>query len=813
MASHQAMPCFPSRRAFFRSIRQGLVYSILRRRWKEVLALMVMGLVLGLFFRLNEMAIVVWALGTLIIGVFCGTGVFANKPVEKDASPGASRKSPVAVWLINTGFWFVLAIVISGSLFLIFLLRLQRSEVGRQLPWTRVLTTPIWDLRSIGLHLTMWVMIGFSIGQFFAMACRKMAIATFLSLFISLGAALLWVPSLAAGDIHVWQVFSCPVILLSATWVNMRPWMTGQLASRRAPLRLIAFGLLAVLCLAGCLWYRVAEIPDVGRPFDVDGFQTEIALLDRNKAPRAIKAAVRELKAWEKGLTEYHETKVTSREVEETATILAGVVAQAGPNGMMVIAPAPFICRDQTKRDSPVIMPPRLGQGIIRHNFLQRGWQTNDKESAWALDLLFSSPWIEHLRLSVELPPGVFLDQGPNAPSEQETRLDYECTNAALYLVGRALLLQSRGDNKHALDELVTALKLSRHTRSKVTMRYYFWGLAAEGYALIGLDRWLERLGPEPVLLQQAIDELTRHENTLPPFSDSLKVEYLNRRNLFRQGKLDWNPFDLEMWVVGGGSIFKPETEWAMIANTPWERRHFERIMNLLFAGWLRACEADYSRILEQDMEIRNGEIPRSWLGEWLPPTDCPGSAMTPDDVAKFMWLWPVRGVGLDARNQARFGWTCGLRATRLKLILALYQLKEKRPAPSLEALVPEYMLEVPIDPYSGKPFRYRVSKGENITEQFFEEDRLRFSPEPKERIRHIPAGQGILWSVGLDGIDNGGAKHGESLDPAEWISEGFDQIFVVPRNGRKTKAFQRPGHSPTPTRFWPGRAVFKSQC
>jgi hypothetical protein len=236
------------------------------------------------------------------------------------------------------------------------------------------------------------------------------------------------------------------------------------------------------------------------------------------------------------------------------------------------------------------------------------------------------------------------------------------------------------------------------------------------------------------------------------------------------------------MWVVGGGSVFTAETELAMIRNTPWEKSRFERILNLLFAGWLRACEADYSQILVPYLEFRDGEIPRFWLGEWLPSAVGPGSKLTPEDAAKFSGFWPLRGIGVQARNRDRFGWTCNLRATRLKLILALYQLNEKRPPPSLEALVPEYMSEVPIDPYSGKPFRYRVSNGENITEQFFEDDGLRFPFKPKERIRYVPANQGILWSVGLDGIDNGGMKHGVALDPSEWMSKGLDEIFVIPR-------------------------------
>ena len=250
---------------------------------------------------------------------------------------------------------------------------------------------------------------------------------------------------------------------------------------------------------------------------------------------------------------------------------------------------------------------------------------------------------------------------------------------------------------------------------------------------------------------------------------------------MFNKAQIQSSPLDLEYWVVLGDSIFEPRTQLTLIWQTPCERKRFQRIMNLLFGGWLRACQADYSQIPEHHFEDQNSpdSMVRLWIGDWFPPEDGPGSSLTAEQLAHFMFLWPVRGLGAEARNRDRPGWTCYLRATRLMVALALYQLLEKRPAPSLEALVPKYILEVPIDPYSGKPIHYRVSKGEDITEQFFDEERPSF--EPKERIRRIPAGQGILWSVGLDGVNNGGVKHGVSLDISEWKTEGLDQIFVVP--------------------------------
>jgi hypothetical protein len=100
------------------------------------------------------------------------------------------------------------------------------------------------------------------------------------------------------------------------------------------------------------------------------------------------------------------------------------------------------------------------------------------------------------------------------------------------------------------------------------------------------------------------------------------------------------------------------------------------------------------------------------------------------------------------------------LRAAALKAALRLYQAEKGRPAPALEALVPDYLPAVPADPFDLRPFRYRLSASERL------ESTGAFGvPRP----RFVPAGQGILWSVGNDLRDDGGKRFGE------------DEVFVVP--------------------------------
>jgi hypothetical protein len=109
-----------------------------------------------------------------------------------------------------------------------------------------------------------------------------------------------------------------------------------------------------------------------------------------------------------------------------------------------------------------------------------------------------------------------------------------------------------------------------------------------------------------------------------------------------------------------------------------------------------------------------------------------------------------------------------------LLLALALYQFEEGKPAPTLEVLVPRFLPGLPLDPYSGQPFHYRVSQGEKI-------ERRNSSLNRVEKIEDVPAGQGILWSIGPDRKKDDGIKGFDSqyrLGPFR----GGDLIFLVPQ-------------------------------
>jgi hypothetical protein len=92
-------------------------------------------------------------------------------------------------------------------------------------------------------------------------------------------------------------------------------------------------------------------------------------------------------------------------------------------------------------------------------------------------------------------------------------------------------------------------------------------------------------------------------------------------------------------------------------------------------------------------------------------------------------------------------------RMTVVALALKRYELRHGSPPPSLDALVPEFLSEVPRDPMSAQPLRYQVA----------------------------PDGSYTLYSTGTDGVDDGGDPKpvNPHAEPGLWT--GRDAVWPAP--------------------------------
>jgi hypothetical protein len=266
------------------------------------------------------------------------------------------------------------------------------------------------------------------------------------------------------------------------------------------------------------------------------------------------------------------------------------------------------------------------------------------------------------------------------------------------------------------------------------------------------MERWLGTVGPRADLLRAALTELNRHEAQLPPLVDYFKMDYF----LFQKDRDGRPPLP-----PPGPASETRAADWllALAGRAPWEEQRETRLVHSLAAQALERLQRPlWERPAEPEDPRRIRPVPFGL------------------EMAYFFFLQPS---AVERMRRAEARGLCDLRGTRLQVALALYQAEKGKPAPALDALVPEYLPAVPVDPYSGLPFHYRVSKGEEIETGF---------ADPVGEVpafRKVAPGQGIVWSVGPDGADQGGKRDGAYLDDAEhrqWAIHGFDRVFIVPR-------------------------------
>jgi hypothetical protein len=341
---------------------------------------------------------------------------------------------------------------------------------------------------------------------------------------------------------------------------------------------------------------------------------------------------------------------------------------------------------------------------------LNHGWSGDDPELAAWLDKMTADAWVGMLKEASGLPPGVVEDMRNLTDASLQT-VAGNSKEITLVLAAHGLQRQAAGDDEAFVENLRIGLSLSLAMRHRAPLFDVQLGRENEVILLKALDRWLERLHGRPDLLHQALDALSHYADaTANVEEDQDLMEDLMIMNS-REAPIPWLQSHL------GGNRYAPEqnfdvrmeSQWIAAAwRVPWERERQQRILRVLFWG-----DDAQRRILGM-----NNAGP-SW---WFPYFRGKPNTLT--------------NVALE-------------RAGLLKLALRWYETDNGKPAETLDALVPKYLPSVPLDPNDGEPFRYRLSRGEEIV---LASDSSA-APPAAPLTRKIPPGQGVLWSAGENGV------------------------------------------------------------
>ncbi len=703
-------------------------------RQARVLAVVLAVAALGVGLAVRWYGVAVWPVFTLLVGILCGIGVYGEQSSQTYRFLGDQRLPPGRVWLVKTGVWLALAVLICALAFLpaALIAEWQRLDRGARDSGGAGLEqylggSVLVAMASPVLFLTLWLAHGFAVGQFFGLFCTKPPVAVVLSLLVAPVLSALWIPSLVGGGLHLWQVFLPPLVLLAATRLAFWTWTAGGLHRPRPILIQAALGLLALACLGGGLGYRVLEVPDLGEPFDVAAFEAGFPTPEQNQAGSLIRTMGRQFQ-------ERYEAAARQFPAQEA------------------------------------LPPDDIGTSATHHydpleRVLKKGWSAADGQLARRLDFLFEAEWPKRLPELASLPLGIVEDPRLVGYSTSMDAL-HRLRSVTGVLCARALQQQARGDNSAALDHLVQVLALSRNLRNRPVAVSYLVGLALESAALNTVDLWLQALGPQPDLLRRALDVLNRHEADLPPLVDLEKAEYVMYRSQFQ------NPASLLFSSLRSVRHAEPATDAQLLAmgwHVPWEKARRDRLLNGLYVRRIRQAEGRLGAGLYE------GEL----------------SALGPADDWGLIALTGIFSAShrvTDWRPQHLMS-LCRVRAARLKLALLLYQIDQGKTVQALEQLVPGCLAAVPRDPFRPRAaFSYRVSHGQALAVP------SRSSPSgDAPPAKPVPAGWGIIWSAGLDLFDNGGHCDGSDLPIADsaWQGKHADLIFLVPNWTDKNKPIQ----------------------
>ncbi len=657
-----------------------------------------------------------WPLVGYTIGGVLGVAAFAgDQSGEAFRFLGERRLPPRRVWLVKLAVTggLVAAAILPAALGLVS--RIVAAKFALSSQYTDRSGAPARALAQLLVPAIQLLgpLYGFAVGQFFGLTQRKLAVAVVLTAAVGAALAFALGPSVLVGGFAMWQWLLPPFVLLAATALAARPWVSGRLATMRPFVGLVgAFVGFGLLVAAG-VWARATEVPDRGPPFDILAYQRSLPTPEANESGRRIRAIAAKFIEFAKTLPLFSDMRLAA-----VGTVLRG---------------------DQTPVD--------------------------DGETAAFAAAAAKGPWHDELREAVRLPLGR-IDAMSASQSHPNFELLLQLRSMGELEVVEAPRLAAAGDLAASLDRAITALRLGRHMRSKANGQQFIAGILVESAALRQIVTTFERPGATEDQLRRALRELVENERESPEAADAIKADYLTMTE-----------------AIAFGSLFVPSDTGTngqlrrAARLVPWERDRQQRLLALTIAGYLRILAVPYEDAMRA--VSTNGVISPAHhyaLTAWMPETGGVERERFGRWLSTAVWSESSLVAAALVPSYAINGMT-QRRAAVLLVALALSERMHGKPAAKLDDLVPDLIPVVPIDPADGKPFRYRLVGDEPIAAGH---DVGPAGPAPR---RAVKPGQGLVWSVGPDGIDGGGVLQAQpySFTYVEPIVPG-DLIFQVPR-------------------------------
>jgi hypothetical protein len=715
---------------------RALAWLAVRQLVVPVLAGSAFAAVAGLTLLLPTVQpVLAWPILGLAAGVLAGVSAFADEQAHGTAGFWGERRLPVGrAWAVKVlaaglfALWLVVVLVLPS------IIRAgldPTPPLGARGQW--LLSGVFRSLLFDELGWQGWkfvflpVVYGFAAGHLCGLVCRKAVVAAGVATLAGGTAAVLWLPSLLAGGLSHWQVWLPPAVALGVARLLLRHWAADRLTAR-GPLLTLAGGLAAVaLVEAVGIGYRVVEVrEDPAGEADL-AFVAGLPEFDENRAGRDFRAAAERLSRLTAAVAPRFDRGATGQRGARVEDRLETVVQSGWP-------------LPENERT-----PERMREAQELNQWVDALY-AEDHPSG-----LDDSPWFVLVEKAAGWPTGIYED--PRRFTGSGTGVGLEnARRMALVVLARGLQRQARdGDHAAFIGSFRVALALARALRNRSITPAAMTGQAVERLALYSAYQWARnlpagsgagRLAAAWLTTLLLAEHLEPHPDApFDPTPHLLAERYVLRGLLAAPSQ--WLPATV---TPPGKSTDGANAEADLIGfawTVPWERERTRRLVGRVFGS-----------------DGRPGPDPQLLRGR-------PG---TP--------LLLIRSAAAADLTDADRAVRTIRRGVALVLAVRLYQILDGRMPENLGELVAAgYLPFVPPDPFDAQPFRYRVSTGETLA-QSARTAGIGRPFGPGEMVVAVAPGQAVIWSVGPDGLDQGGRQlpllPGGATRQEDWV-------FLVP--------------------------------
>ena len=241
-----------------------------------------------------------WPVVTLFAGALVGTIGWADEQGRGSYRFWGERRLPATrLWLAKVSAGLALTLGL-GLLFLlpsvVRAIANSKEATAAATPFPLLLIggRSLWN---IAFFTFLWPVYGFVAGHLAGLLFRKTIVAFAVAVLAGGAVAGLWFPSVYAGGLHVWQFAATPLAVVITARLLMRSWATDRLAEPRAVTVLVVGLVVAFLTTTAGLAWRVLEVPVIPEGEDDLKFAKSIPTPDQNQAGAEVRAGLTKLQA------------------------------------------------------------------------------------------------------------------------------------------------------------------------------------------------------------------------------------------------------------------------------------------------------------------------------------------------------------------------------------------------------------------------------------------------------------------------------------------------------------------------------------